>query len=188
MRFNRFFFCLSKGKRPAIKSVNSNEGSCENGILHNHSNPIWRTTLILPSTVSCYAVQQIFISASPRGNVQLSKLSIRTKLVVQRVFCTIIVVRMSNPIGRITLKLSCTVSCYAVQQQIFFSGSPRWNVQFKWIFAVVFLDFFFLMSEFFFHNWILFSWRFKVFSIFLPCMKCLICFQFCCFFPFCTVT
>ena len=31
-----FFFCLSKGKRPAIKTVNWNEVSCENGILHNH--------------------------------------------------------------------------------------------------------------------------------------------------------
>jgi len=31
-----FFFCISKGKRPAIKTVNWNEVSCENGILHNH--------------------------------------------------------------------------------------------------------------------------------------------------------
>ena len=31
-----FFFCLSKGKLPAIKTVNWNEVSCENGILHNH--------------------------------------------------------------------------------------------------------------------------------------------------------
>ena len=31
-----FFFCISKGKRPAIKTVHSKEVSCENGILHNH--------------------------------------------------------------------------------------------------------------------------------------------------------
>jgi len=31
-----FFFCVSKGKTPVIKSLNWNEVSCENGILHNH--------------------------------------------------------------------------------------------------------------------------------------------------------
>ena len=31
-----FFFCVSKGKCPAIKTVHSKEVSCENGILHNH--------------------------------------------------------------------------------------------------------------------------------------------------------
>ena len=83
------------------------------------SNPFRRITLNLSCTVPCYAVQQIFFSASPRGSVQLSKLSIGTKLVVKMVFCTIIVVIMSNPIRRITLNLPCTVPCYAVQQ-IFF--------------------------------------------------------------------
>ena len=81
----------------------------------------------------CYLLRgstDFFFSASPRGNVQLSKLSIRTKVVVKRVFCTIIVVKMSNPIRRITLKFFSTVTCYAFQfQQIFVSVSPRENVQ-----------------------------------------------------------
>ena len=50
------------------------------------SNPIRRITLKFFSTVTCYAFQQIFVSVSPRGNVQVSKLSIRTKIVVKRVF------------------------------------------------------------------------------------------------------
>ena len=102
------------------------------------SNPIRRITLNLLCTIPCCAVQQIFcfclflfpatqfnrlfFSASPRGHVQISKLSIRNKLVLKMVFCTIIVVIMSNPIRRITLNLLCTVPCYAVQQ-MFFSAS-----------------------------------------------------------------
>ena len=39
-----------------------------------------------------------------RGNVQVPKLTIRTKVVVKMVFCTIIVVIMTNLIRRITLK------------------------------------------------------------------------------------
>ena len=35
-RSNRFFFCVSKGKTPVIKSLIWNEVSCESGILHNH--------------------------------------------------------------------------------------------------------------------------------------------------------
>jgi hypothetical protein len=31
-----FFFCVSKGNTPTIKSLNWNEVSCEIGILHNH--------------------------------------------------------------------------------------------------------------------------------------------------------
>ena len=84
------------------------------------SNPFRRITLILPSTVPCYAVQQIFFFCLSKGKRQLSKLSIRTKLVVKRVFCTIIVVIMLNPTRRITLKLPSTVPWYAVQQFFFF--------------------------------------------------------------------
>ena len=51
-----------------------------------------------------------------RGHVQLPKLSIRNKFVMKMLFCTIIVVIMSNHIRRITLNLLCTVTCCTVQQ------------------------------------------------------------------------
>ena len=104
----------------------------ENGILHNHCSDNDEPNLKDNSEIALHCSllrgSTDFFSASPRGNIQLSKLSIRTKLVVKMVFCTIIVVTMLNPIRRITLDLPCTVPCYAVQQ-IFFSASPRGNVQ-----------------------------------------------------------
>ena len=74
------------------------------------SNHIRRITLNLLCTVTCCAVQQIFFFFLP------PKLSIRNKFVIKMVFCTIIVVIMSNPIRRITLNLLCTVTCCVVQQ------------------------------------------------------------------------
>jgi len=79
-----------------------------------------RITVHLPCTVPCYAVQQIFFSASPRETLQPSNISIGTKLAVKVAFCTIILVIMSNLFRRITLHLPCTVPCYAVQQNFFF--------------------------------------------------------------------
>ena len=73
------------------------------------SNHIRRITLNLLCTVTCCAVQQIFFFLPP-------KLSIRKKFVIKMVFCTIIVVIMSNHIRRITLNLLCTVTCCVVQQ------------------------------------------------------------------------
>ena len=64
------------------------------------SNPIRRITPNLSCTVPCYTVEQIFFSASPRGNIQLSKLSIGTKVVVKMVFCTVIVVVLLNPFSK----------------------------------------------------------------------------------------
>ena len=51
-----------------------------------------------------------------RRHAQLPKLSIRNKFVMKMLFCTIIVVIMSNHIRRITLNLLCTVTCCVVQQ------------------------------------------------------------------------
>jgi len=55
-----------------------------------------------------------------RGHVQLPKLSIRNKFVMKMLFCTIIVVIMSNHIRRITLNLLCTVTCCVGSTDIIF--------------------------------------------------------------------
>ena len=68
--------------------------SCGNGILQNHC--CGNGILQIPAT----RFNRFFFSASPRGNVQLSKLSIGTKFVVKMVFCTIIVVIMLNPFSK----------------------------------------------------------------------------------------
>jgi len=108
-----FFCCVFKGK---LQPPNLSFGTklavkvvfCTN-IVVIMSNLFRRTTVHLPCNVPCYAVQQNFFSASPRGKLQSSNLSIGTKLVVKMVFCTIIVVIMSNLFRRITLHLPCTV-------------------------------------------------------------------------------
>ena len=74
-----------------------------------------------------------------RGHVQLPKLSIRNKFVMKMLFCTIIVVIMSNHIRRITLNLLCTVTCCAVQQIFFFFSLQNFQFErsllLKWYFA-----------------------------------------------------
>ena len=74
-----------------------------------------------------------------RGHVQLPKLSIRNKFVMKMLFCTIIVVIMSNHIRRITLNLLCTVTCCAVQQIFFFFSLQNFQFEIslllKWYFA-----------------------------------------------------
>ena len=78
-----FFFCLSNGTRPAMKTVNSNEDSSENGILHNYCSDNVKPNLknnsefALHFSLLCGSAD--FFSASSRGNVQLSKLSIGMK-------------------------------------------------------------------------------------------------------------
>ena len=55
-----------------------------------------------------------------RRHAQLPKLSIRNKFVMKMLFCTIIVVIMSNHIRRITLNLLCTVTCCVGSTDIIF--------------------------------------------------------------------
>ena len=103
-----FFFCLSKGKSAGIKSDISNEVRCESGILHNHCSDNDESNSKDNSEIAVHwsllrASTDIF-SASPRGNVQVPNLTFRTKVGVKVVFCTIIVVTMTNLIRRITLK------------------------------------------------------------------------------------
>ena len=83
-------------------------------------NLVQKITLKMLCSVPCCEVQQIFFSGFPKEQVQLSKPSIRNKLVLKMVFCRIIVVIISNLIRKITLNLLCSVPCYEVQQ-IFFS-------------------------------------------------------------------
>ena len=70
------------------------------------------------STDSVYFL--LDVSFSFRGHVQLPKLSIRNKFVMKMLFCTIIVVIMSNHIRRITLNLLCTVTCCVGSTDIIF--------------------------------------------------------------------
>jgi len=118
-----FFFCVSKGKCPAIKTVHSKEVSCENGILHNHCSdnvdPISKDNSEF--ALHCYLLSGStdFFFWLPRKHVQLSKPSIQNKLVLKMVFWTIIAVIMSNLIRKIALNLLCSVPSFEVQQ-IFF--------------------------------------------------------------------
>ena len=118
----QIFFCLSRGHTQLSKLSIRNKVVLKmvfcTIIVVIMSNPIQRITLKFPCTVLCYVIQQI-----PRGHIQLSKLSIRNKVVLKMLFCKFIVVIMSNPIIRITLNLPCIVPCYAIKQ-IFVYASP----------------------------------------------------------------
>ena len=103
-----FFLCLSKGKHAGTKSDISNEGRCESGILHNHCSdndePNSKDNSEIALHWSLLRASTDIFSASPRGNVQVPNLTIRTKAGVKVVFCTVIVVTMTNQIQRINLK------------------------------------------------------------------------------------
>ena len=123
-RFDRFFF-LSKRKRSAIKTFNSKEVGDENGILQNHCSdniePSSKDNSENALLCSLLQASTDFFSGFPKEQVQLSKPSIRNKLVLEMVFCRIIVAIISNLNRKITLNLLCSVPCCEVQQ-IFFSG------------------------------------------------------------------
>ena len=78
-------------------------------------------------SVPCCEVEKIFFFGFPQEQVQLSKPSIRNKMVLKMVFCRIIGVIMLNLVQKITLKMLCSVPCCEVQQ-IFFSGFPKEQV------------------------------------------------------------
>ena len=103
------------------------EVSCENGIFHNHCSdnfePISKDNCALALHCPLLRASTGFFFPSSRGNFQPSNLSIGTKVVVKVVFCTNLVVIMSNPFRRITLHLPCTVPSYADQQFFFWCVS-----------------------------------------------------------------
>ena len=76
-------------------------------------------------SVPCCEVQHIFPLGFPKEQVQLSKPSIRNKLVLKMVFCRIIVVIMSNLIRKITLYMLCCVPSCDVQQTFCYCLSKR---------------------------------------------------------------
>ena len=113
----QIFFWLSKGRRWAIRTLNFKEVSYESGTLHNHCSdnlePISKDN---SESVPCCEAQQIFFPGFPCEGVRLSELGILKKSAMEVLFCTIIVVKTSNLIRKISLNMLCSVPCCEVQQ------------------------------------------------------------------------
>ena len=106
----QMFFWLSKRKLSIQKKLVMKMVFCRI-IVVIISNLVRKITLKMLYSVPCCELQQIFFSGFPKEQIQLymSKPSIQNKLVLEMVFCRIIVAIISNLNRKITLNLLCSV-------------------------------------------------------------------------------